>query len=125
MCIRDSLSGGLSTHPAKHHPSNSTGGLSGGCWQQRLREVHFVQGPQRTDPPLYHGAMEGSVRVEGLDTWESDVGVLAQKVGYVYQDFENQIVRLTVLDDASYACLNYAFPDYLDRGRAALAQLNS
>ena len=73
-------------------------------------------------PHFITGAMEGSVRVCGLNTLESDVGVLAQKVGYVYQDFENQIVRPTVLDDASYACLNYAFPDYLDRGRAALAQ---
>ena len=73
-------------------------------------------------PHFITGSMEGSVRVEGLDTRESDVGVLAQKVGYVYQDFENQIVRPTVLDDASYACLNYAFPDYLARGRTALRQ---
>ena len=73
-------------------------------------------------PHFITGTMEGSVRVEGLDTRESDVGVLAQKVGYVYQDFENQIVRPTVLDDASYACLNYAFPDYLARGRTALRQ---
>ncbi len=73
-------------------------------------------------PHFITGTMEGSVRVEGLDTRESDVGVLAQKVGYVYQDFENQIVRPTVLDDASYSCLNYAFPDYLERGRAALKQ---
>ena len=73
-------------------------------------------------PHFITGSMEGSVRVEGLDTRESDVGVLAQKVGYVYQDFENQIVRPTVLDDASYACLNYAFPDYLERGRTALRQ---
>ena len=27
-------------------------------------------------------------------------------------------MRPTVLDDASYSCLNYAFPDYLERGRA-------
>ena len=73
-------------------------------------------------PHFITGTMEGSVRVCGLNTLESDVGVLAQKVGYVYQDFENQIVRPTVLDDASYACLNYAFPDYLERGRAALKQ---
>ena len=73
-------------------------------------------------PHFITGIMEGSARVEGLDTRESDVGVLAQKVGYVYQDFENQIVRPTVLDDASYACLNYAFPDYLARGRTALRQ---
>ena len=73
-------------------------------------------------PHFITGAMAGSVRVEGLDTRESDVGTLAQKVGYVYQDFENQIVRPTVLDDASYSCLNYAFPDYLERGRTALKQ---
>ena len=45
-----------------------------------------------------------------------------KKVGYVYQDFENQIVRPTVLDDASYACMNYAMPDYLEKGREALRQ---
>ena len=73
-------------------------------------------------PHFITGTMEGSVRVCGLNTLEYDVGVLAQKVGYVYQDFENQIVRPTVLDDASYSCLNYAFPDYLERGRAALKQ---
>ena len=73
-------------------------------------------------PHFITGTMEGSVRVCGLNTLECDVGVLAQKVGYVYQDFENQIVRPTVLDDASYACLNYAFPDYLARGRTALRQ---
>ena len=73
-------------------------------------------------PHFITGAMEGIIRVEGLDTRESDVGTLAQKVGYVYQDFENQIVRPTVLDDASCSCLNYAFPDYLERGRTALKQ---
>ena len=73
-------------------------------------------------PHFITGDFAGRVKVGGLDTLESDVSLLAQKVGYVYQDFENQIVRPTVLDDASYACLNYAFPDYLDRGRAALKQ---
>ena len=38
----------------------------------------------------------------------------------MYQDFENQIVRPTVLDDASYACLNYAMGDYEKRGKEAL-----
>lgn len=73
-------------------------------------------------PHFITGDFAGRVKVGGLDTLESDVSLLPQKVGYVYQDFENQIVRPTVLDDASYACLNYAFPDYLDRGRAALKQ---
>ena len=41
-------------------------------------------------------------------------------MGYVYQDFENQIVCPTVLEDASYACLNYAMPDYEEKGKKAL-----
>ena len=73
-------------------------------------------------PHFITGDLTGEVRVAGVNTLESDVGALAQKVGYVYQDFENQIVRPTVLDDASYSCLNYAFPDYQERGRRALAQ---
>ena len=73
-------------------------------------------------PHFITGRMEGRVRVCGLDTLASDVGTLARKVGYVYQDFENQIVRPTVLDDASYSCLNYALPDCQARGRQALAQ---
>ena len=71
-------------------------------------------------PHFIDGDFSGEVHVGGLDTRTSDVGTLATQVGYVYQDFENQIVRPTVLDDASYACLNYALPDYLERGRAAL-----
>lgn len=72
-------------------------------------------------PHFITGDIEGTVRVAGLDTQEQDVGKLACKVGYVYQDFENQIVRPTVLDDASFACLNYAMEDYEDRGKKALA----
>ena len=71
-------------------------------------------------PHFITGKFEGKVMVDGLNTLESDVGTLACKAGYVYQDFENQIVRPTVLDDASYACLNYAMADYKERGREAL-----
>lgn len=73
-------------------------------------------------PHFIAGEFSGSVTVDGLNTLETDISVLSQKAGYVYQDFENQIVRPTVLDDASYSCLNYAFPDYLERGRKALMQ---
>lgn len=73
-------------------------------------------------PHFITGSYQGSTKIHGLDTLQTDVGALARKVGYVYQDFENQIVRPTVLDDASYSCLNYAFPDYLERGRQALSQ---
>lgn len=73
-------------------------------------------------PHFITGQFSGEVTVSGQNTLESDVGTLARKVGYVYQDFENQIVRPTVLDDASYACLNYGMTDYLDQGRQALAR---
>lgn len=73
-------------------------------------------------PHFITGAFSGSVKVAGQETRQSDVGSLARKVGYVYQDFENQIVRPTVLDDASYACLNYGMTDYEAQGRQALAR---
>lgn len=71
-------------------------------------------------PHFISGEFEGTVLANGVDTQTVEIGDLAKIVGYVYQDFENQIVRPTVLDDASYACMNYAMPDYVDRGRQAL-----
>ena len=71
-------------------------------------------------PHFITGEFEGTVWADGVDTKTVEIGDLAKTVGYVYQDFENQIVRPTVLDDASYACMNYAMPDYLERGRQAL-----
>ena len=73
-------------------------------------------------PHFISGSFSGRVLIDGENTLDADVGVLARKVGYVYQDFENQIVRPTVLDDASYACLNYGMKDYLQRGINALQQ---
>ncbi|HJC90529.1 MAG TPA: energy-coupling factor ABC transporter ATP-binding protein, partial [Candidatus Mediterraneibacter excrementigallinarum] len=67
-------------------------------------------------PHFIRGDMEGQVLIGGEDTKEQEIGTLAKKAGYVYQDFENQIVCPTVLEDASYACLNYAMPDYLEKG---------
>ena len=41
-------------------------------------------------------------------------------VGYVYQDFDNQLVRPTVMDEANFAPLNYGLPDYRAMGSRAL-----
>lgn len=72
-------------------------------------------------PQFIAGDMTGSLVVSGLlEARDTPIGELAQHVGYVYQDFENQLVRPTVLDEASFASLNYAQPDYLERGMAAL-----
>ena len=72
-------------------------------------------------PHFILGDMEGVVRIDGEDTRKQEIGTLAKKAGYVYQDFENQIVCPTVLEDASFACLNYAMPDYEEKGRQALS----
>lgn len=71
-------------------------------------------------PHYYVGDYEGSVQVNGLDTLKHNVAQLSRHVGYVYQDFENQLIRPTVLDDAGFAPLNYGFEDYMERGRRAL-----
>jgi energy-coupling factor transport system ATP-binding protein len=72
-------------------------------------------------PQFFDGDLEGSIEISGLDTQTTLIGALAKKIGYVYQDFENQIVRPTVLDDASFACLNYGMEDYLQKGKRALS----
>lgn len=73
-------------------------------------------------PHFIAGDFTGNVFIGEENTLQSDVGTLARKVGYVYQDFENQIVRPTVQDDASYACMNYGMKDYRERGAKALHQ---
>jgi len=45
---------------------------------------------------------------------------LAHTIGYVYQDFENQLIRPKVLDDAAFSCLNNGLEDYVERGMEAL-----
>ena len=47
-------------------------------------------------PHFIAGFFSGNVTVDGLNTREADIAQLARKAGYVYQDFENQIVRPSV-----------------------------
>lgn len=71
-------------------------------------------------PHYYVGDIEGEVIVNGKKTLESQVTDFSQTVGYVYQDFENQLVQAKVIDDASYAPLNFGYVDHKDRGKKAL-----
>ena len=71
-------------------------------------------------PQFIVGDLEGEVTVAGVDASGVEIGELAQHIGYVYQDFENQIVRPTVIDEASFSCLNFAYDDYVERGMRAL-----
>ncbi len=71
-------------------------------------------------PHYYSGDFEGTAIVNGLDITTSTVAELSAKVGYVYQDFENQLVQARVLEDAAFAPLHFGYADYLERAREAL-----
>lgn len=71
-------------------------------------------------PQFYVGDFEGKVQLEDRETAEYSVAQLSKDIGYVYQDFENQIMRPTVIDDASFAPLNFGLKDYKERGLWAL-----
>jgi energy-coupling factor transport system ATP-binding protein len=71
-------------------------------------------------PHFFEGTFDGSVTVAGTDTRESDVAELSRRVGYVFQDFENQLVQETVRDDVEFGPLNYGLEDYAERATRAL-----
>lgn len=71
-------------------------------------------------PHYYSGDFEGEVVINGVSARGNSVAALSRMVGYVYQDFDNQLVRPTVLDEACFAPLNYGLADYRERARRAL-----
>lgn len=71
-------------------------------------------------PHFYVGEFEGVVISDGHITSTHDVATLSKSIGYVYQDFENQLLRPTILDDASFVPLNYGLSDFKERGKWAL-----
>ena len=75
-------------------------------------------------PHFFVGDIDGRISVDNLDTMTSTVSKLSTKVGYVYQDFENSIVRPTVLDEVSFSALNKGYEDYKERAIEALEILD-
>ncbi|WP_324664744.1 ABC transporter ATP-binding protein [Haloarcula sediminis] len=71
-------------------------------------------------PHFFNGTFEGTVSVGDTVTTESDVSSLSRTVGYVFQDFENQLVQPIVRDDVAFAPKNHGFSDYHDRAMDAL-----
>ncbi|WP_010549312.1 ABC transporter ATP-binding protein [Brachybacterium paraconglomeratum] len=74
-------------------------------------------------PHYWSGDFAGSVHVDGVDTWDSSVAELSSRVGYVYQDFQNQLVRPTVRDEVAFGPLNFGHADYRERTDEALEHL--
>ena len=73
-------------------------------------------------PHFFGGAMSGRVLVEGQNTAERAVADTAANVGLVMEDYESQLVALTVFDEVAFALENAAVPAHLihDRVLAAL-----
>ncbi|PAD28620.1 ABC transporter ATP-binding protein [Paenibacillus sp. 7523-1] len=71
-------------------------------------------------PQFYTGDFAGEVHVLGVSAAGQSVADLSRKIGYVYQDFDNQLVRPTVLDEACFAPLNYGLANYRELGERAL-----
>ncbi len=61
-------------------------------------------------PHMYSGEYSGHVRVGGADVKESTMRDLAQKVGFLFQNPENQIFMFTVERDVAFGLENLGVP---------------
>ncbi|HAX72345.1 MAG TPA: cobalt ABC transporter ATP-binding protein [Firmicutes bacterium] len=74
-------------------------------------------------PQFIVGDFSGTVRVDGENIDELPISDVAKKIGYVYQDFENQLVRPRVRDEVEFAPLNFGCLDYKEKAQKALEQV--
>ena len=61
-------------------------------------------------PHMYTGEYSGTVRVAGTPVKESEMKDLAQKVGFLFQNPENQIFMFTVERDVAFGLENLGVP---------------
>jgi energy-coupling factor transporter ATP-binding protein EcfA2 len=61
-------------------------------------------------PNFYGGELKGDLTVHGLSVKESSTSSLAQHVGFVFQNPENQLFALSVEKDIAFGLENLAFP---------------
>ncbi len=61
-------------------------------------------------PHFYHGALQGSMRVAGLDIESTQIHDLAKHVGLVFQNPENQLFALSVEKDVAFGLENLGVP---------------
>jgi len=72
-------------------------------------------------PHFFGGSMSGQVRVDGQVTTDRPVSDIATGVGFVMEDYESQLVALTVFDEVAFALENMAVSSDLIRERVAEA----
>ena len=61
-------------------------------------------------PHFYGGTITGRVTVDGVETIKSSTRELAERVGFVFQDPENQLVSLDVEREVAFGLENLALP---------------
>jgi len=61
-------------------------------------------------PHFYSGKLEGEIEVAGLQVTEHPIHELAQHVGMVFQNPENQLFALSVEKDVGFGLENLGFP---------------
>lgn len=61
-------------------------------------------------PHMYSGTYAGDVRVDGVSVKDSSMRDLAQKVGFLFQNPENQIFMFTVERDVAFGLENLGVP---------------
>ncbi len=68
-------------------------------------------------PHMYSGEYSGGVRVGGTSVKDSNMRDLAQKVGFLFQNPENQIFMFTVERDVAFGLENLGIPRHEMRAR--------
>ena len=83
-----------------------------GCGKSTL--VHCLNG---LIPFALEGEKEGSLTIDGKDTWDMTIFELSKKVGTVLQDQDSQFIGLTVAEDLAFVLENDAVgePELHDR----------
>ena len=75
-------------------------------------------------PRFIQATVAGNVIINEKNVTHATLATLAHQVGYIYQDFEQQLVKPKVIDDVGFSALNYGHADYQQRAEKALAQLD-
>lgn len=83
-----------------------------GCGKSTL--IHCLNG---LIPFSIEGEKEGSLTIDGKDTWDMSIFELSKKIGTVLQDQDSQFIGLTVAEDLAFALENDAVgePELHDR----------
>ena len=77
-------------------------------------------------PHHFTGDFYGSVKIDGQDTFDTNPGKLALKIGSVFQDIESQLINYSVEDEILFGLENFGVPkDHIEtRLSSALKSLD-